>query len=160
DFSSGGLISGFGGSALLGRGGGGLGITALAPLIQFITGPATISMPVKDQKVVGEFLAELDNLMNTLRSSPDFAQVRQVVEYYKGPSAGQPVRVLAGSFGGLKARLYLARIGDGLYLTNRPTLIDDLAAPHAEGRRSKPASGHALVRVRPENWREVLPTHN
>jgi hypothetical protein len=117
-------------------------------------------MPVKDPAVVDDFLAALDEMMRRLRSNPEFAETREHIEYYQAPLAGtHAVRVLAVSAFGVKARLYLARIGDGLYLTNRPTLIDDLAVAHAEGRRPKPAAGHALVRVRPENWREVLPTH-
>jgi hypothetical protein len=157
DFSSAGLFNTPGGVFV---GGGVFGWAALGPIIQFVTSPATIAIPVKDAAAVDDFLAALDELMAKMRSSADFALARPFVEYYKAPLAGpSPVRVLAISIGGVKARLFIARVGDGLYLANRPTLLQEIAAAHAEGRRPRPAAGHALVRVRPEGWNEVLTTN-
>jgi len=61
-------------------------------------------------------------------------------------------------FLGVKWRLYWARIGGGLYIVNRPFILDDLAAAHAEPlpvKKAEPA--HVLLKLKPENWKEVLP---
>jgi hypothetical protein len=58
---------------------------------------------------------------------------------------------------GLKWRLYWGRIGDGLYIANRPFVLTDLAEAHAAGKKPAGEKGHLLLRLRPENWNEVLP---
>jgi hypothetical protein len=62
---------------------------------------------------------------------------------------------------GLKWRVYWGRIGDGLYFATRPFILEDLAAAHAEAMKpSATEPAHAVLRIRPENWRAVLPGYH
>jgi hypothetical protein len=84
------------------------------------------------------------------------------VDFYRVPfPAPHAIRCVVVNVAGLKWRLYWGRIGDGLYVVTRPFILEDIAAAHAAGKTpaaSEPA--HAVLRVRPENWREVLPGYN
>jgi hypothetical protein len=127
----------------------------LGLLIQFLTGPSSISIPVKDPKVVDEFLAELDK-MSVPRG--DFGFLRAYLDFYRVPfPEPHVIRCHVVKFFGLKWRLYWGRIGNGLYIANRPFILTDLAEAHAAGKKPTGEKGHALLRLRPENWNEVLP---
>jgi hypothetical protein len=59
----------------------------------------------------------------------------------------------------VKFRLYFARIGSGLHLASKPFILEDFIAADAE--RNAPSAGngpvgHAMVRLRPEYWDQVL----
>ena len=66
--------------------------------------------------------------------------------------------------GPVKWRLFFTRIGKALYVASKPFIIEDLANLHKQ-QASQPAAGrdpgptsHAMVRIRPRHWKEVLPT--
>ena len=84
-----------------------------------------------------------------------------VLDFYRVPfPEPHMIRCLVVKFFGLKWRVYWGRIGDGLYVANRPFILEDLAAAHAAGKKPTGEKGHALLRLRPENWNEVLPGYN
>ncbi|HJZ89319.1 MAG TPA: DUF1559 domain-containing protein, partial [Gemmataceae bacterium] len=160
DYETSGAIGG--GPALGGR----MGVAEIFGLglaVQFATGPSSISIPVKDAKAVDEFLDELDRILINLRPTVrgDLGLL-QGSEFYRLPAAkGPPVRCIAFKLFGLVYRVYWARIGDGLYVVNRPFVLDDIKDAQSAGKKPDAKElGHALVRVRPENWKEVLPGYN
>ncbi|MFO0796290.1 MAG: DUF1559 domain-containing protein [Gemmataceae bacterium] len=145
-------------------GGEGAGITSLGLGVRFVFGASSVSIPVRDAKVVDEYLGELDKLFLTARSqlTGSGLEWRRDVDFYRVPfPAPHTIRCAVVSFAGLKLRVYWGRIGDGLYVTTRPFILEDVAAAHAAGNRpprTEPA--HAVLRVRPENWNAVLPGYN
>ena len=150
DYDTSGL---FGGSA----GGAAGGAAGLALKLAF--GPSSVSIPVRDAKVVDEYLGELDKLLLARRR--DAAELgvrwRKDVDFYRFPLAnGDTARCVVMNLFGLKWRLYWARVGDGLYLVTRPFILEDLAAAHSAGKRpEKTEAAHAVLRIRPENWGAV-----
>jgi hypothetical protein len=87
-------------------------------------------------------------------------------DFYKYKlSTGEPARAFGLRFDPARINFYWARIGSGLYVATKPFILEDLAALHAQGRPMAPTvnedlQGHALARVRAENWNEVLPDYN
>jgi hypothetical protein len=59
-------------------------------------------------------------------------------------------------------RVFWARVGNGLYLTNKVIVLDDLqeASARAEPAKDRGPLGHAMVRLRPQNWKQVLPDYH
>jgi hypothetical protein len=94
------------------------------------------------------------------------------------PGAAQPRRAHVLRVGPVTWRFFWERIGDGFYVASKPFILDDLRAAHArrddrggEAAASTgaaapghpattgdtPATGHAMVRVRPAHFDAVLP---
>jgi len=135
-------------------------------MISSLNAPVYLSLPVQDAAVVDRFLDRLDrvlvvlarqreNLGGWFRLEPDFYRAK-----LKG---GQPMRTFALSLGPVKWRFHWARVGQGLYVASKPFILEDLVALEAarekDGKKSPPDpddSGHALVRLRPRNWNQVL----
>jgi hypothetical protein len=134
-------------------------MAGLGLLVQFLTGPSSVSIPVKDAKAVDEFLAEMDRASLLARAAGgEIGGFRDFLDFYRVPfPEPHVIRCQVVKFFGLKWRLYWGRIGDGLYVANRPFVLHDLAAAHAAGKKSAGEKGHALLRLRPENWNEVRP---
>jgi hypothetical protein len=132
--------------------------------VQFLTGPFSISIPVKDRKAVDEFLEELDRLgaKNKTQVLFGLGRLEEYVEFYRVPFGEHSIRCWAIKFAGLKWRLYWGRIGDGLYIVNRPFILEDIAAAQARKKEaSAPAEpAHAMLKLRPQNWKQVLPVYN
>jgi hypothetical protein len=156
------------GAALSGRGdalGGQFGPASMFGIglaVQFFTGPSSISIPVADTLVVDEFLNEFDKFLLKLKgeASNEFGGLGNLAEVYRLPfPKPHTIRCLAINVFGLKLRLFWGRIGNGLYIANRQFILEDIAAAHAGKEKAPrvPKTAHALVRVRPENWNEVLP---
>jgi hypothetical protein len=133
-----------------------------------LNSPVYASVPVADAKVVDDYLDWSDATLSRLARferrggwfSFDF-------DFYKYKlSTGQPARAFSVRFDPLKVRFFWARIGGGVYVATRPFILEDLAALEAGGANAaKPSggadlTGHALARLRPENWNEVLPDYN
>jgi hypothetical protein len=159
-------------NALSGRGDaigmrmGGPTMFGLGLLVQFATGPSSISIPVNDPLAVDEFLNELDRwtLQMKAEGEREFGRmIGDMVETYRMQfPKPHNIRCVVIKAYGLKLRLFWGRIGNGLYIANRPFILEDIAAAQAaEKKTMKPSeTAHALVRVRPENWNEVLPGYN
>jgi hypothetical protein len=134
----------------------------VAPLI---VSPVSIGIPVKDRKVVDEFLDDLDRALRkrTLAIPGDrlFSELG-LGTYRTRLRNGDTVRCLVIGEWGFKFRFFWGRIGDGLYIATRSSLLEEIAAAEAErarrpsrGKTAGP-TGHAMIRMRPENWDRVL----
>lgn len=156
------MVGAFGG----GRGpGGGLGASELgiAFLVSALNAPTYVSVPVKDSKVVDEFLVQLDTVLariSRMRLGDDFLRVNQ--DFYQfALDRNRSMRVYNISFGPIKWRLYWGRIGDGLYLASKPFILEDLMAMEANRtvRKDTGPAAHGMLRLRPEGWNQVLPDY-
>jgi hypothetical protein len=142
----------------------GASLTGIGMVVRFALGASAVSIPVKDAKVVDEYLDELDKLILAQRKELQGAGIlwRREVDFYRVPfPKPHAIRCVVVNVGGVKWRIYWGRIGDGLYVATRPFILEDIAAAQAGGKKppqSEPA--HAVLRVRPENWKDVLPGYN
>jgi hypothetical protein len=157
-----------------------------APLVVSLNSPVYLSAPVRDARVVDEFLAKVDDALAAetraggslggfLRLERDFYQAAGDAGATRaGAGAGSPRRVHVLRVGPLTWRFFWERIGDGFYVASKAFVLDDLRAAHARraGRANDAepgdangraddadATGHAMVRVRPEHFDAVLPEY-
>jgi hypothetical protein len=136
--------------------------------------PVYLSFPVKDAQVVDRFLQGMDNVLAvTAREQKRGGWFELEQDFYKFTlGQDQIYRAYGLRLGPLKLRFFWARIGNGLYIASRPFILEDLAAMEAERIRAGTTAGgasalvqdfgpegHAMVRVRPQNWNEVLPDY-
>jgi Protein of unknown function (DUF1559) len=126
-------------------------------LLASLNAPVYVSVPVQDEQIVDGFLEKLDNLYaRRARRETGFGID---TDFYRYQGAEQQVYRCQGlSIGPWKLRIYWARIGKGLYIASKPFILDDLVALAGQ----KPAAshgpeGHALLKVRAQNWNQVLP---
>jgi hypothetical protein len=131
----------------------------LFPLVGALNGPVYVSIPVKDREVVDAFLDRLDGYLAELSVREQrgwFFSVDQ--DFYHLPDVdGRQVRAYGFGFGPLKWRFFWSRIDDALYIASKREVLDDLAALAAEGPATDPGpAAHALVRLRPQHWDQVL----
>ncbi|HEX8141645.1 MAG TPA: hypothetical protein VF553_03560 [Pyrinomonadaceae bacterium] len=147
-----------------------------------LTSPIYLSFPVKDAKIVDGFLERFDTTMAVVaRQQQRGGWLSLEEDFYRFPlGEGQVSRGFGLRIGPLKLRFFWARIGGGLYIASKPFILEDLAAMEAERIRAgagggataaaaaAPAGavvqdmgpeGHAMARVRPQNWNEVLPEY-
>jgi hypothetical protein len=132
-------------------------------LVSSLNAPVYIAVPVKDPQVVDRFLDELDRSLAAMARRPDrhgFFPFRY--DFYKVPLAGTDPRIRCFALGlenVVKWRVFYARLDDGLYIASKQFILDDLVAMK-KGKEDRTDSGpaaHAMVRIRPEHWKEVLP---
>ena len=147
--------------------------------------PVYLSYPVQDAKIVDRTLNQLDTVLATFsRRQERGGWLNLEQDFYKFPlGQGQIYRGYGLRLGPIKLRFFWARIGGGLYIASRPFILEDLAAMEAERIRAGGAAvaagvgaaasaatagalvqdtgpeGHAMVRLRPQNWNEVLPDY-
>jgi len=137
-------------------------------LIASLNSPVYVAVPVKDAQIVDKFLEDLDGALAELARRPSEGGFMPVeFDFYKVPLAGRDerIRCYAVRLGPIKWRIFFARIGDGLYVASKALILEDLAA--LEGKANKEAgkdagkdagpTAHAMVRIRPDHWNEVLP---
>jgi hypothetical protein len=129
--------------------------------------PLYLSFPVRDEKIVDRFLAELDKVLSLRVRDGGTAMANFIgtkEEFYKTRLQGNAtMRSHVFRLEVLKWRFHWARIGKGLYVASKPDILTDLAeaeAARAEGKQTtKPepdTTAHALVRLRARNWNQVL----
>jgi hypothetical protein len=147
--------------------------------------PVYLSFPVQDAQVVDRFMNAMDTaLAVSARESARGGWLSFEQDFYKYPlGQDHTYRAYGLRIGPLKLRFFWARIGNGLYLASRPFILEDLAAMQAERIRAGTTAvegggaateagtstaagaltqdfgpeGHAMARMRPQNWKEVLP---
>ena len=105
-----------------------LGVMAIALPVAACTAPGYISISVKDEKIVDDFLAELDKGVPALTSEfrGDIG-IPIKGDYYKLTlKGGVTARSFAVRVGPAKFRVHCARIGKGLYITNHASVLDDI----------------------------------
>jgi hypothetical protein len=156
-------------------------------LLASLNSPVYVSFDVQDSMIVDEFLERLDKELARLARRPpqggwfpidtDFYHLTADATERTTDNGDQPhVRAYALAFGPLKWRFFSARIGDGFYIASKKLIIDDLIGAHRKQIDSQASTGgkdsnepppanrwqpiaHAMVRVRPENWKDVLPEY-
>ena len=150
-------------------------------LVASLNSPVYVSVPVQDAKVVDKFLDQLDAGLARLarqRERGGFFPLDH--DFYKVPLAGSDARIRCYgiSLGPVKWRLFYARLGNVLYIASKQCILEDLVTPspppRVEGqaaltplsRHHVPRAGegsgptaHAMIRVRPEHWKAVLPEY-
>lgn len=130
-------------------------------LIQSLTNPACIVIPVQQAELVDRFLVEVDKQLAALpRGFQDFVQMEQ----YQIPVGENKVRIYSIKLLGISFRIAWARMGNYLVVTNQPTMLPELhqyyskqAAPSKEANTKKDDQGHAQFSIYPEAWKQVLP---
>ncbi|HYT93784.1 MAG TPA: hypothetical protein VEL76_34005, partial [Gemmataceae bacterium] len=148
----------------------GLSFLPIGFMAASLTRPTYISLPVRDAKVVDAFLERFDRVTAAQArqqqnlGAAGFFSLGLEQDFYKFPlQGGKTARSYNITFGPLKFRTFWARIDDGLYITNQPFVLEDLLA--AKAARAKGKNGdlgpkaHAMVRLRPNNWEQVLTSY-
>lgn len=140
-----------------------------------LNSPVYLSFPVRDAKVVDDYLGQLDAALSVAaRNERRGRGLSFEYDFYKYQLAtGETVRAFGLRFDPARLRFFWARIGGGLYVASKPFILEDLAAMQAGAAQGQPAgesptqsagadadaTGHALVRVRARNWNDVLPDY-
>ena len=118
--------------------------------------PMYAAVPVEDAAVVDRFLEKVDAALS--KAIAEYASelgadpwVSYHLDFYTAPLAGCDTRLrcVAAWMGPIRLRLLYARIGRGLYFTNRPEVLSDLVRAENGHRKAEagPAAS-ALLRVR------------
>ena len=136
---------------------------AIGFVVASLNAPVYISWPVRDRKIVDEFLNRLDLLLTRLGRQRQNLAPGLVLEqdfYHLPLDRDRALRCCALSIGPVKWRFFWARIGDGLYLASKAFILEDLLAGRTNPTSPQPAAGgapaHGMVRLRPQNWNQVL----
>jgi hypothetical protein len=127
-----------------------------------LTSPVYAAVPVRDRKIVDSFLEQIDPVVAELSRQQERAGLFSVVpEFYTITTQNGVRRSFGIRFGPVKWRIFWARIGDGLYLTNKLFVLDDLmqAAEQTSATTDKGPTAHAMLRLRPDHWDQVLPDY-
>ena len=159
DFNLTGFLGEMMGSFRGGRGGFGDEMIPIGFLIASLNSPVYVAVPVKDAKIVDGFLDQLDGAFAELARQPQRGGFLDLdFDFYRVPleTGDERIRCYNVRFGPIKWRVFFARIGDGLYIASKRFILDDLAAAGQQKADRGPAA-HAMVRVRPEHWDQVLP---
>jgi hypothetical protein len=135
-------------------------------LIASLNSPVYLAAPVEEPQIVDAFLDKLSAALAAMARTPQqnfwFALEH---DFYRAPVEKDcKIQCYSLRFGPIKWRLFFARIGRGFYVASKEFILDDLivmekqqAKAVAEG---KPADAgpraHAMLRVRPKNWKAVL----
>lgn len=137
-------------------------------LIASLNSPVYASLPLEDIEITDEFLTHLDAALAPLaRRNVETGFFRLERDFYTLPIGDQvTARSMGISFGPIKWRFFWARIGDCLYVATQPEVLEDLArlTPSSQTLPADSQAGldagpeaHAMVRIRPEHWKEMLP---
>ena len=146
-----------------GRGGFDDDILGISLLIASLNSPVYVSIPVKDAKIVDEFLEVVDRALAVQARKPtqrNWFEFDTDFTTTKLAATGQPMRSAAIRIGPIKWRWFWARIGEGLYVASKPFILEDLAklekADKPKSDNPAPSKAHAMVRIRSQNWNRVL----
>lgn len=132
-----------------------------------LNSPVYVSIPLDDPQIADTFLGKLDATLATIARTadePGFFPLEQ--DFYQLPLAGDvSARSYGLQVGPIKWRVFWARIGDALYVSSKPYVLEDLAAKLSTGGGAEQKENlsdlksHAMIRLRPDHWKEVLPTY-
>jgi hypothetical protein len=133
-------------------------------LIASLNSPVYAALPVKDAGVVDRCLERLDGVLTReARKNQKAGWFRIDQDFYTAElKGGWKMRGYGFRLGPVKWRFFWGRVGDALYVASKPVILEDLAAAYAaraEGKaevRPEAEKVHALVRLRPRNWNQVL----
>ncbi|MCU0961195.1 MAG: DUF1559 domain-containing protein [Pirellulaceae bacterium] len=131
-----------------------------------LNSPVYISIELEDTDVVDRFLDKLDAaLAPAVRQKERGGFFDIDMDFYRLPLAGDvDARSFGFQFGPVKWRFFWARLDKTLYITSKSYILEDLAAQLAGSRTApanpdavSPSAGHAMIRIRPQHWNQVLP---
>ncbi|MEZ6064198.1 MAG: hypothetical protein R3B90_00485 [Planctomycetaceae bacterium] len=133
----------------------------VAFLLGSLNAPVYVSVPVRDQQVTDEFLDLLERRLGLYARQPRLAGwFRIEPDFYRIEEPGRPVvRCQSIKLGPLKWRMFWTRIDNAIYVASQRSILDDLFEAHQNAEEHRPQSphGHAMVRMRAEHWRRILP---
>jgi hypothetical protein len=160
---SGGMLS-----LLNNQGGRDVGLEALIGFGLFMltsaNSPACFSIPIQDTAIVDDFVDGLDAVSAALARHESWGiddagfktDFYRIVHQSKTVIRGNGIQI-----GPVTWRFFAARIGKVYYIATKQYILEELiAADTAKERKtdSGPAA-HAMIRVRPENWKKTLPDY-
>lgn len=130
-------------------------------VVASLNSPVYVSLPLDDVDVTDRFLAELDQSLALMaRRNEPSGWFRVERDFYTLPiDESVTARSASITLGPIKWRFFWARIEDVLYVSSKPEVLQDLAALHAADDDGTPADAtkaHALIRIRPQNWNQML----
>jgi hypothetical protein len=136
----------------------------VAFLIASLNSPVYAALSVKDAEVVDRCLERLDKVLTRqARKNQDTGWLWLEQDFYTAQlKGGGKMRGYGFRLGPVKWRFFWGRVGDALYVASKPVILEDLAAAYAaraEGKaevRPEAEKAHALARLRPRNWNQVL----
>jgi hypothetical protein len=126
-----------------------------------LNSPVYLSVPARDPKIVESFGDQLEVIMAHVarRGQPGFI----ACDFYLVPFKGDPgkmMRSFAVQVGPVKLRYFWALIGNTVYIASKEFILEDLLALEKAPPKAEPAAadeiGHALIKVRPNNWDQAL----
>jgi hypothetical protein len=126
--------------------------------------PVYLSIPVQDARIVDTFMDQLDTLLAFVaRERIGSGLFRVDQDFFEFPlSQGLNARGYGLSIGPIKLRFFWSRIGNGLHIATKPFILEDILALQNSGSagvNDADSVGHAMVRVRAQNWNQVLPDY-
>ena len=133
-----------------------------------LNSPVYVSVPIEDAQVVDAFLKKVDSAAAELVRTPEGGGFFRIdKDFYTLPlENGITARSAGLQFGPVKWRFFWARIGTSLYIASKPYILEDLAAGLAVSEEKDGGAGsvsdmkgHAMIRVRPKHWSQVLPAY-
>jgi hypothetical protein len=136
-----------------------------------LTSPAYLSIPVQDAQVVDGFGDQLEAVFAALARQSGHGRFSIASnDYYVVPFKSDPKQVMRGfavRVGPIKLRYFYARIGNTLYIASKDFILEDLlalekertAGPGKSQTAVRDATGHAMLKLRPKNWNQVLPDY-
>jgi len=129
-------------------------------LIASLNAPVYLAVPVENPEIVDGFLDQLDGMLARMARRPQRdSWFNLEYDFYRVPLENDDnrIRCYAVQFGPIKWRVFFARIGDGLYIASKRFILEDLAAIADRKQADAGPVAHAMIRVRPEHWKESLP---
>lgn len=141
---------------------------ALAFGVAMLNTPVYASLPVKDAAVVDRFLKENEAMVaaGARKLQRGNAIFGIETDYFSAPVTAEKtpdaplMQAFAIRFGPVKFRVFSARIGKGFYVASKPFILEDIYTLEKNGvKGNSDAVGHAMVRVRANNWNQVLPDY-
>jgi hypothetical protein len=137
-------------------------IMPISFMVASLNAPVYAAFTVKDPQIVDRFLEELDQSLAALarrRDTMDWLPVD--FDFYKVPLKAKDERIRCYSvrFGPLKWRMFFARLDNALYVASKQFILEDLATAKPGKDAEAGPTAHAMIRVRPRNWKEVLPEY-
>jgi hypothetical protein len=147
------------------RGARNAGIGLLLFLATSANSPGYFSIPIQNEAIVDDFVDTLDAVSAALAARRDHGITgggEVTTDFYRIDHPSKIViRGNGIQVGPVKWRFFAARIGKAYYIASKQYIIEDLIAAEAnKGARSDGGpTAHAMVRVRPENWKKTLPDY-
>ncbi len=127
----------------------------VAALVASLQLPVYLSMDARDTNIVDKCLERIsDSLIQVNLPFLDYAKLDM--------GAHRTTHMISSSFGPVKFRLFLERIGDEVYAATQPQVLDHLwqaknAPKQNASDQEAPQRAHALLTINPQHWDKMRP---